>query len=175
MGKKYTLADVDQNPEYITVDDVRLDKGGPGKELDDDYVAAIRHAGHLIETSDEKKSRLAAEKEAAENPPEEIQDGEGSGGPENLADLGPRYATAAPEEDPISTPEPDEVEGLQGEELDEAIKAAGIDASKGGSLQDGSMSADEKRSALQEAAQEQTSSETFGGDENATPDPNPIL
>jgi len=42
----------------------------------------------------------------------------------------------------------DEIDGLTGQALEDAIEQAGIDSSKGGTLSDGSMSADEKRAAL---------------------------
>jgi hypothetical protein len=44
------------------------------------------------------------------------------------------------------------VDDLKGEALDKAVADAGIDASKGGSLSDGSLSADEKRAALKNRA-----------------------
>src|ERR1700749_1751789 len=42
----------------------------------------------------------------------------------------------------------DDIDALTGEQLDDAVEAAGIDASQGGSLAGGKMSADEKRAAL---------------------------
>lgn len=45
----------------------------------------------------------------------------------------------------------DAIDELTGDDLDEAVKNAGIDPSKGGSLADGSLSADEKRQALRDA------------------------
>jgi hypothetical protein len=44
-----------------------------------------------------------------------------------------------------------EIDALSGDELDQAVRDAGIDPDEGGSLSDGSMSADEKRAALKEA------------------------
>lgn len=43
---------------------------------------------------------------------------------------------------------PDEIDSLTGDDLDAACEAAGIDFTTGGSLKDGSMSAEEKRAAL---------------------------
>lgn len=45
-------------------------------------------------------------------------------------------------------PDGDEIDNLQGDDLDNAIHEAGIDPSTGGSRQDGSLSAQEKRDAL---------------------------
>jgi hypothetical protein len=45
----------------------------------------------------------------------------------------------------------DEIDALSGDDLDREVEEAGIDASTGGSLADGSLSADEKRAALKEA------------------------
>lgn len=45
----------------------------------------------------------------------------------------------------------DEIDSLQGDDLDAAVAEAGIDASKGGSKSDGGLTADEKRAALREA------------------------
>lgn len=42
----------------------------------------------------------------------------------------------------------DQIDQLSGQALDDAVEAADIDASEGGSLSDGSLSADEKRDAL---------------------------
>lgn len=45
----------------------------------------------------------------------------------------------------------EEIEALSGDDLDAAATQAGIDATTGGSLQGGALSADEKRHALREA------------------------
>jgi hypothetical protein len=60
--------------------------------------------------------------------------------------------------EPVGSDEPegDEFDRLFGDELDEAITEAGIDASTGGSLKDGSLSAAEKREALRKHAAEQS-------------------
>lgn len=53
---------------------------------------------------------------------------------------------------PVPTPGDDaDPADLQGDDLDAALTSAGIDFSKGGSLQDGSMSAQEKREALEKS------------------------
>jgi hypothetical protein len=44
--------------------------------------------------------------------------------------------------------EPDDIDRLSGADLDKAVSDVGIDASKGGSKQDGGLTADEKRAAL---------------------------
>lgn len=44
-----------------------------------------------------------------------------------------------------------EIDNLKGKDLDQAVKDAGIDAKKGGTLKDGSLSSDEKRAALKSA------------------------
>lgn len=50
-----------------------------------------------------------------------------------------------------TTATPDDIDALSGKELDEAVEAAGIDASTGGSKSDGGLTADEKRTALRQA------------------------
>jgi hypothetical protein len=45
----------------------------------------------------------------------------------------------------------EQIDDLTGDDLDDACDAAGIDTSSGGSLSDGSLSADEKRAALKAA------------------------
>jgi hypothetical protein len=45
----------------------------------------------------------------------------------------------------------EQIDNLTGQQLDDAVEAAGIDASTGGSRQDGSLSAEEKRAALKAA------------------------
>jgi|SRR4051794_33439787 hypothetical protein len=42
----------------------------------------------------------------------------------------------------------EQIDGLSGQALDDAIEMAGIDASQGGSLSNGGLNADEKRAAL---------------------------
>ena len=48
----------------------------------------------------------------------------------------------------VSEMSDEEIDALTGQALDDAVEQAGIDASTGGSLSDGSLSADEKRDAL---------------------------
>lgn len=52
------------------------------------------------------------------------------------------------EEEEGTTLSNEQIDALSGEQLDSALEDAGIDASTGGSLRDGSLSVDEKREAL---------------------------
>ena len=132
---KYMLADVEQNPDSITVEDKTLDKGGKYVELTDDQLRSARNAGHLVETSKEKQAREEAEKAEAEAPPEEDDAPLPSReGPLHLEEKGPRFAQAAPDPERI-----EEIENLKGDELAEAVEEAGVDPN---------LTADEKREAL---------------------------
>jgi hypothetical protein len=53
-----------------------------------------------------------------------------------------------PEVDGLNAVTDEMIDALSGAVLDQAVTDAGLDASKGGSLADGSLSADEKRAAL---------------------------
>lgn len=68
---------------------------------------------------------------------------------EEVEGVGPSPSNVIGEE--TASPDSDAIASLKGDDLDDAVEAAGIDASTGGSNQDGSMNAEEKRQALRDA------------------------
>lgn len=98
-------------------------------------------------------SRVAYRGDTVDLSDEEVERGEALGAFEGSDDSTPSSLEGAfgSGDAPDGNPPPDDAEELKGDELDAAVAEAGIDASEGGSLSDGSMSADEKRAALKAA------------------------
>lgn len=70
---------------------------------------------------------------------------------EEVEGMGPSPSNVIGDDGAVNSENADPIAGLKGDDLDDAVDAAGIDVSEGGSNADGSKNAEEKREALRQA------------------------